>query len=433
MSEATANIILDTRRALKDGTYPVKIRVIYQRKFKDFFTFPNKYSFTKEDYEKIRGPKPRNEFKEVKLKLAALETKANDAIKALSFFTFEGFERKLLNPTVSDDVFDAFEVAIQNFKKNDQIGTAKSYEDARSSLLYYIFKEKHTRNKGLTMVEAKAKRQWLLDNKQPLPFGKITTDFLKDYEKWMVKSGKSLNTVGIYVRYIRALFNEAIATKGLHPDFYPFGKRKYQTPAVKGKKRALSAENVKRIFDYDPKNESEAWARDMWCFTYQCNGINLKDIARLRYEQIDNGYINFIRAKTEQTTRHEQKLIRVFLLRRSLKIIERWGNKPLSGKTLVFPILRQGMSPEKEHATIKQAIKVINSNLKNITDVLELPIKLTTYTARHSFATGLKRAGESTARISDAFGHSTEKTTKAYLDSFEDEALQEMSSNLVDF
>ena len=80
---------------------------------------------------------------------------------------------------------------------------------------------------------------------------------------------------------------------------------------------------------------------------------------------------------------------------------------------------------------IKKVTYVVNKNLKKIGEALGLPIPLTTYCARHSFATILKRSGVNIALISEALGHSDLKTTQIYLDSFENSQIDEAMKNLL--
>ena len=73
----------------------------------------------------------------------------------------------------------------------------------------------------------------------------------------------------------------------------------------------------------------------------------------------------------------------------------------------------------------------VNKHLKDIGEKLKLPLPLTTYIARHSYATILKRAGVSTAIISESLGHSSERVTQIYLDSFENRQLNDAMKNLL--
>ena len=83
---------------------------------------------------------------------------------------------------------------------------------------------------------------------------------------------------------------------------------------------------------------------------------------------------------------------------------------------------RTGNAHKTEQQKLNRLHKVItkvNKVLKAIGEELNIPIKLTTYCARHSYATVLKRAGVATSIISESLGHSSEKVTQIYLDSFE--------------
>ena len=108
----------------------------------------------------------------------------------------------------------------------------------------------------------------------------------------MVQAGYSLTTVSIYIRHLRTLFNDAIDCGMARKEQYPFGRRRYQVPASVKIKKALQLSDVQKIFSYKAKKGSkEQWAKDMWVFSYLCNGINVRDIARLKYKNIDGNSI----------------------------------------------------------------------------------------------------------------------------------------------
>lgn len=398
-------IMLDTRRALKDGTYPVKLRVTFQRVRKYYLT---PHAFSEEDYAIVRSDKPKKGFKEPQMALHAIEKKATDVIDKLSSFSFEAFEKKFLSSQAKDDVFSAYSAQIATLNKEGRAGTADSYNCAFKSLSAYT-------------------------KKTTLAFTAITPEFLRAYELWMVTEGRSLTTVGIYLRTLRAIFNNAIADGEIEVDAYPFGKRKYQIPAGRNIKKALELSDIEKIFDYNPTNDGQARARDLWIFSYLCNGINVKDIARLKYRQLDAETITFIRAKTERTTRGNRKTISAMRTLEIDQILDRWGSKPITPDTYVFPILKIGISPEKELAAVRQATKTINVNIKKIATAVGIKKGISTYTARHSYATVLKRSGAPVEFISEALGHSDLRTTENYLDSFEANVKKQYASHLTAF
>lgn len=102
-------------------------------------------------------------------------------------------------------------------------------------------------------------------------------------------------------------------------------------------------------------------------------------------------------------------------------------------KDFIFPVLTKGLIPERERQLIQQLTQVINSHMKSIAEILEIKNDVTTYAARHSFATVLQPSGVSTAFISEALGHSSVKTTQSYLAGFEDESKRETIKALTAF
>lgn len=430
MKDVLVKIVHDTRKAKKNGTFPVKLRLTYNRERK---YYPTEYSLSVEDFALTKLDKPKGRYLKMQVSFEEIVSEARRIIKGLPVFSFYNFEKQLGKSTAKDDVFEAYNEKINQLKSDGQIRTAKNYESASISLLSFLNKIPLTRNKGLSRKEADEKRQMLLKKKKSFSFSGIDPTFLKDYDKWMVENGKSVTTISMYLRCLRTLFNEAISLGDIHRDLYPFGKKKYNLPASRNIKKALTKDDVHKIFHFNARSESEEKARDYWCFSYLCNGINIKDIARLKYNQVDGDFLTFVRAKTERTTRHDQKTNQAHISPKAAQIINRWGNKPKMPSQYVFPILTNGLSPEKELATVRQTVKTINKYMGRIGQELGIEMKITTYTARHTFSTVLKRANVSTAEIMEALGHSSERTTQNYLASFEDDAKRKITSILTDF
>jgi site-specific recombinase XerD len=405
MKTALTSIMLDTRRALKDGSYPVKLRVTFERQRKYYAT---RYSLSEEDFSKAQSEKPKGKFKELQIGFQTIEQKALSIIDKLHPFSFEAFDKKYLNTSSKEDVLSAFESQINKLLREGRAGTASSYECAEKSIAAYAKKKK-------------------------LPFSSVTPDFLKDYEHWMLSNGKSLTTVGIYLRTLRALYNDAIASGDASQDQYPFGKRKYLIPAGRNIKKALELSEIEKIFFYEPKHQGEARARDLWLFSYLCNGINVKDITRLKFRNLDKERISFIRAKTERTSRQNLKAVTVVRTPEIDEIIERWGNKTISPDNYVFSLLEEGMTPEKELARVRSVTKEVNKYIKRIASVVGIEKNISTYSARHSFSTILKRAGAPMELISESLGHSDLRTTENYLDSFEDKVKKKYATALTAF
>ena len=124
-------------------------------------------------------------------------------------------------------------------------------------------------------------------------------------------------------------------------------------------------------------------------------------------------------------------MVSVLLQPKQQEIIKHWANEKKSLETYLFPILTEGMNAEKERKTIQQKTKIINKYMKRMGKALNIDLTLTTYVARHSFATVLKRGGAPLQVISEMLGHTDLKTTENYLDSFDDEMLEGYAKLLV--
>jgi len=160
--------------------------------------------------------------------------------------------------------------------------------------------------------------------------------------------------------------------------------------------------------------------------------MNPKDIAFLKWVNLSGDYLTFERAKTERSLRNDPKPITVYVNEDMKAIIQRWGNQDRSLDNYIFPILQQGLSDLRIYDRIQNFVGLINYWMKEI--LLNLGIdKATTYVARHTFSTVLKRSGASTELIQEALGHTYIKTTESYLDSFDRETKKELVSRLSAF
>ena len=402
-------IIQDTRREKKDKKFPLKLRVTYNREAKYYTT---RFDLTKEEFANVCSKRPIDTFLDIKAELTEIETNVNSIVKSLKPFSFAGFERKFIeNPITKDLLKSLFTNIINRLNKQDRLGTATAYQTCYNSLMRF-------------------------NNK--LSLEKITVDLLYEYENWMLGKGKSITTVGINLRLLRAIFNEAIEEGHIPRELYPFGRRRYQIPTGKNIKKALSLTDIGKFYNYevpktDPNYLAFLRAKDFWIFTYFGNGINVKDIALLKFKNIQGEYIVIERAKSRRTTRSNPRPISIFITDEIKQVIKRWGNKDTKPENFVFPIIDPNTDSVKQRKDIQQFTKVINKWTKRIGEDIGIPLKVTTYTARHSFSTVLKRSGASLEFISESLGHSDVKTTENYLDSFENEMKKDFAKKLSGF
>jgi len=123
----------------------------------------------------------------------------------------------------------------------------------------------------------------------------------------------------------------------------------------------------------------------------------------------------------------------VFLTPEAKAIIEKWGNPAKLSTSYIFPILQPNITPQQERALVQYLTKQVNKYMKRIVETLGIDKPVTTYAARHSFSTVLKRSGAPIEFISESLGHNSLQTTEHYLDSFEDDVKKQYANLLTKF
>jgi len=408
MEKPTLTYFFDTRSKLLDGNYPIKLTVYYGRQKKRYKT---PFKATQEVYDRLLANRLRDDStKQLKRQTVSWLDKQTMIAESIVPFTFTDFENVFYSEKtqsrkiqLNDGVNSIYDKHIQSLKDEGRISTASSYGDSLTSMLSY---------------------------KKNLKVSQITPDFLKGYEKWMTDNGRSLTTVGMYVRALRTIFNIAIENEVIDASKYPF--KKYTIPAPQKISRTLKKEEIKLIINYTAKRDADAIALDYWVFSFISNGMNFKDIALLKYGNINGDFIEFRRAKTKRTTKNNSLPIMVPLDYSLLDIIKKRGNKSKKKEDYIFPILKHGLTPQQEYDHIKTFVRNTNKRLTRVGVELGLSHKVTSYVARHCFATIQKNNNAPLAYISEALGHSNLKTTQNYFGRFENEGLKVFHSGLME-
>ena len=394
---------LDDRRQTQDGKFPIKIRVTYKRERK-YYSTGKKAS--QEEWDCMSTTKSVK-FISIKSDIQASFKIIDDVVQELfreDIFSFDALNMRL-SKGASDTLITAFKTKIDSLDTEGRVGTKLYYEIAMKSIIAF---------KGDT-----------------IKFSDITPDWLKRYESHMLKEGKSYTTIGMYARAIRAVVNEAKLGGLIKESQYPFGKNKYEIPTGKGRKIALTVKQVKAVSDYTDGRETTERYRDLWFFSYLCNGLNFADLLKLKFSNIVGDEICFYRQKTIRTSK-EKKEIQATLTHGMQAIIDRWGNPDKKPDNFIFPYLQGNETPIQEKNIVKGVTKRVNKKLKEIGKAVGIE-GLTTYSARHSYATVLKRSGANIAFISESLGHSDLKTTENYLASFEKEERRKNAALLTNF
>ena len=291
-----------------------------------------------------------------------------------------------------------FSEYIEQLKQENRIGYALSVKQVFNSL------KEFTKGKNLY-------------------FSDITNNWLKRYEIWQRNKNLAENTIGIRFRTLRMIYNLAIERKIVSAEDYPFRTYKVSKLHQETAKRSITKEEIHKIIDYkvSPKKFYKRLALDLFTFSYFMGGINFVDMAYLTEKNVLNNRLIYNRRKTS-------KLINLPMQERAIVVLKEYEKK---NSPYLFPILTTKHKTEQQRLNrLHKVITKVNKALKAIGEELHIPIKLTTYVARHSYATVLKRAGVATSIICESLGHSSEKVTQIYLDGFENSQIDKAMENL---
>ena len=174
------------------------------------------------------------------------------------------------------------------------------------------------------------------------------------------------------------------------------------------------------------KKSRKYHSRNYFIFSYYAAGINFVDLAQLEWDNVEGSDLVYTRRKTSE-------LLRVPLMKEALKILKEYrANHTSNQGNYIFPILDKDIHLTSSSISnrLHKVNHQMNKDLQEIGSELGIPIKLTTYVARHTFATVMKYQGVPTSIIGQALGHEDEKTTRIYLDSFGSEMMKEAFKKL---
>ena len=292
---------------------------------------------------------------------------------------------------------------IQQLRDNGKVGNSYAYLNLRTTLQNFYGK------------------------KLNFNFSAVHVPFCNKFESWMRKNKFEDTTMHYYFRTLRATYNKAIEAKCADREKSPFIEYKLSRFSTKTKKRALSKESVKTILKMDcsAMSEKARLAHDVFSFSYYCGGISLVDVANLTPDNIIDGRLIYERQKTHG-------MINLVMLDEAKTIIERYAAYQNRAGYL-FPILdkRKHVTPMQKFNRVRKLCTQLNKELHKIMAKLKIKEDVTTYVARHSFATVLKKSGVNIGIISQALGHQDIKTTQIYLSEFDNEQVDSVMHNLL--
>lgn len=399
--KATVNILCYKSKTLANGEHPLMIRVCKDGKKKyQSIGISIKPEFWDFDKNQPRKNCPNREaiIQIITQKSQEFSNQIIEYKVTNKDFTTTTLVERVNKPVKAKTVKKVFDEQIERLFAEKRRGYALSNKQVLNSLLEY--------NKHLDIY-----------------FSDIDVTWLRKYETWLKSNNISTNTIGIRFRTLRAVFNIAIKENIVKAEHYPF--KTYNVSKLKQEtvKRSISKDDILSVINYS-SNDSlyTELAIDLFAFSYVMAGINFVDMAYLTKDNIIDNRLIYFRRKTN-------KLIKTPLQAKAMDIINKYAN---SESPYLFPILNSFHKTEQQKANrVHKVITKVNKRLKDIGKELNISIDLTTYVARHSFATVLKRSGVNTSIISESLGHSSEKVTQIYLDSFENSQMDEAMKNLL--
>ncbi|MBQ2907038.1 MAG: site-specific integrase [Bacteroidales bacterium] len=285
------------------------------------------------------------------------------------------------------------EEQIKQLREEHRFGTANNYEKTMRSL------ESFVRNKKLT-------------------FTNFNEQLIADYNTYLISKGLMRNSISFYMRNLRAIYNKAVKQKivkkkELFSEVY--------TGIDKTRKRAVDERLISKLYNLKlDNNDVLSLTRDIFIFSYCMRGMSFVDIAYLKKTDISNGVISYCRRKTGQ-------LMNVRIESCMQRIINKYKE---NASEYIFPIIKSDDKGEA-YKQYRSGINIYNRNLGILSDMIGSGCKLSSYTARHSWATAARKHDVPISVISAGMGHSSETTTQIYLKSIEDDVVDRANAEII--
>ena len=400
--KATVNVLCYKSKTLKNGEHPLMICVCKggKRKYISLGISVNPIFW---DFKKGKPKRNCPNREQINLLIKEQEQKYSEQVMEFSAkgkdYTLSTLVDTVDTSLKAKTVGELFLEYIERLRLENRMGYALSVRQVYTSLLKY---------KGH------------LD----FYFSDIDLCWLKSYEVWLHKQGLAENTIGIRFRTLRVIYNVALVEGLVKNEAYPFKKFKVSKLHKETAKRAITKEQIKLMVSLDTSSFRfyKKLAVDMFVFSYLMGGINFADMSMLTQDNIDGDRLVYVRQKTKKT-------IMLPLSSEARSIIHKYKD---GKRKYLFPVLdnRKRTIMQTRHR-IYDVLANVNGHLETIGRSLGIELKLTTYVARHSYATVLKRSGVSTSIISESLGHSSERVTQVYLDSFENKQIDDAMKNLL--
>lgn len=391
---ASIKVRLKVQDEILHGDYPITIQIIHHLKKRVIHTgYTSREQQWNFETHSPNSKHPNSAWLDGYLKDRI--AKAQNILLQLEMrgkpYTVDQLLEKITTKTNSQDVVTYIKSLIIQLENEGKIGNSKVYKSLVGILNLFL-------------------------NEQSIDFIDLDYRKLKKFEEFLLKRSVKANTLSYYMRTLRAVYNRAIKEGVVDEALYPF--RTYKITSSRTQKRAISKEQITKIRDVNLNdNDSLCLARDIFMWSFYTRGMNLVDIIWLKVKDIKNNRVVYTRKKTKQP-------FTVALIDPALKIMRKYDNSSKTKDSYVFPIIQRKDNEYLDYLNYK---RLINKHLKKVAALAKIDVELTTYVARHTWATHAKYMGVETAKISEALGHTTEEITQTYLDSFDNATIDDIN------
>lgn len=262
---------------------------------------------------------------------------------------------------------------------------------------------------------------------QRLQFRQITPAWLKRFEVSLRARGCSWNTVSTYLRTLRAVYNRAVECR--KAPYVPHLFRSVYTGTRADRQRALDGEDMKRVFTrlshLDNTVPELGRAQELFILMFLLRGLPFVDLAYLRKSDLHGNVITYRRRKTGRA-------LSVTLTPEAMMLLQKYMNRDRMSPYL-FPILRSREGSKEAYREYQLALRNFNYRLELLGKILGLQNRLSSYTARHTWATTAYYCEIHPGIISEAMGHSSITITETYLKPFRSKKIDDANRQVVDY
>nr|WP_320948455.1 site-specific integrase [Bacteroides intestinalis] len=302
-------------------------------------------------------------------------------------------------------LLEMLSTTIQELRANGQWGTAHVYRSARNSFSTF-------------------------NNNKDIPFRKLDPCLLKHFEIYLRQRKCSWNTVSTYMKVLRAIYNRAVDNGDAL--YIPRLFKHVHTSVCADKRRALEVSDMGSLLCetvnmpvHDTLPLELQKTRNLFALMFLLRGIPFVDLVYLRKTDIHGNILRYRRRKTG-------RLLTVMLTHDAMKLIHAMAETETNSPYL-FPFLSSPEGTEAAYQEYQSSLRVFNYRLSILKKYTGSSAHLSTYAARHTWATMAYYCEIHPGIISEAMGHSSIKVTETYLKPFQNEKIDNANSRVISY